>query len=72
MRHSEWATPTDEEYTELEATQLQDAAGGNGNGKNGGGTTVPINGGMWIVLLFAIIFGLCKQSRISRHSTLES
>jgi hypothetical protein len=68
MKHSEWATPTTEEVRELEYTQLEQ---NNGNGK-GNGNSVPINGGMWIVLFAVIIFGLWKQYRISRHSTLES
>ena len=66
MQHSEWIAPTTEEVHELEVNQIQEAAGG--NGKN----SVPINGGMWLVLLFVIIFGLCKQSRISLRSTSES
>lgn len=69
MQHSEWATPTNEEMRELEYTQLEQ---NNGNGKgNGNGNSVPINGGMWIVLFAVIIFGLWKQYRISRHSTSE-
>ncbi len=69
MQHSEWATPTTEEVRELEYTQLEE---NNGNGKgNGNGNSVPINGGMWVVLFAVIIFGLWKQYRISRHSTSE-
>jgi hypothetical protein len=64
MQHSEWATPTTEEIKELEYTQLEE---NNENGK-GNGNSVPINGGMWIVLFAVIIFGLWKQYRISRHS----
>jgi len=65
MEHSEWATPTTEEVRELEYTQLEE---NNGNGKgNGNGNSVPINGGMWIVLLAVIIFGLF---RINKNETL--
>jgi len=65
MKHSEWIKPTEDEVRELEYNQIEEAKGGNGN-------NVPINGGMWVILLFAVIFGLWKQSRISRHSTSES
>ena len=69
MQHSEWATPTNEKMRELEYTQLEQ---NNGNGKgNGNGNSVPINGGMWIVLFAVIIFGLWKQYRISQRSTSE-
>jgi len=71
MKHSEWATPTTEEIKELEYTQLEENNGnGKGNG-NGNSNSVPINGGMWVVLFAVIIFGLWKQYRISRHSTSE-
>lgn len=70
MQNSEWATPTENEVRELEYTQLEE---NNGNGKgNGNGNSVPINGGMWVVLFAVVIFGLWKQYRISRHSTSES
>jgi hypothetical protein len=70
MQHSEWVKPTEEEVRELEYTQLEE---NNGNGKgNGNGNSVPVNGGMWFVLIVVIIFGLWKQYRISRHSTSES
>lgn len=70
MQHSEWATPTNEEMRELEYTQLEQ---NNGNGKgNGNGNSVPINGGMWIVLFAVIIFGLWKQYRTSPRYTSES
>jgi hypothetical protein len=68
MKHSEWVKPTNEEVRELEYTQLEQ---NNGNGKGNLSTTVPINSGMWVVLLAVIIFGLWKQYRISRHSTSE-
>ena len=72
MQHSEWATPTTEEVRELEYTQLEENNGnGKGNG-NGNSNSVPINGGMWVVLFAVIIFGLWTQYRISRHSTSES
>jgi len=64
MEHSKWATPTTEELHELEVTQIDE--------KKGDPINVPINNGMWVILLFALIFGLWKQSRISRHSTSES
>jgi len=64
MQHSEWIAPTTEELHELEVTQIEE--------KKGDPINVPINGGMWLVLLFVIIFGLWKQSRISRFSTSES
>jgi len=70
MKHSEWATPTNEEVRELEYTQLEEN-NGNGKGNGNGNNSVPINGGMWVVLLAVIIFGLWKQYRISRHSTSE-
>jgi len=72
MKHSEWMKPTEDDVRELEYTQLEQ---NNGNGKgqgNGNQTNVPINGGMWIVLLAVVIFGIWKQYRISRHSTSES
>jgi len=70
MKHSEWMKPTTEEVHELENNQIEEK-GGNGNG-NGNGNSVPIDNGLWVILLFALIFGLWKQSRISRHSTSES
>ena len=63
MKHSEWIAPTTEEVHELEVNQIEEAAGG--NNKN----NIPINGGMWLVLLIVIIFGLWRQSRISLRST---
>ena len=69
MQHSEWAKPTEDEVRELEYTQLEQ---NNGNGKGNLSTTVPINGGMWVVLFAVIIFGLWKQSRISQRYTSES
>ena len=71
MKHSEWATPTTEEVRELEYTQLEEN-NGNGKGNGNGNNSVPINGGMWVVLLAVIIFGIWKQYRISRHSISES
>jgi len=71
MQHSEWATPTNEEVRELEYTQLEEN-NGNGKGQGNQNNSVPINDGMWVILLFALIFGLWKQSRISQHSTSES
>ena len=65
MKHSEWIAPTTEELHELEVNQIQEAAGGNGN-------NIPINSGMWLVLLIVIIFGLWKQSRTSQRYTSES
>ena len=70
MKHSEWATPTQEEVRELEYTQLEE---NNGNGKgNGNGTTVPVNSGILFALAIAIIFGLWKSSRTSPRYTSES
>ena len=66
MKHSEWIAPTTEELHELEVNQIEEAAGG--NNKN----NIPINGGMWLVLLFVIIFGLWKQYRTSQRYTSES
>ena len=66
MKHSEWIAPTTEELHELEVNQIQEAAGG--SNKN----NTPINGGMWVVLLIVIIFGLWKQSRTSQRYTSES
>ena len=65
MQHSEWATPTNEEVRELEYTQLEE---NNGNGNGGGGkgnsnNSVPVNGGVWVVLLVVLIIGLWKQYR---------
>ena len=70
MKHSEWANPTEDEVRELEYTQLEQN-NGNGKGNGNGNNSVPINGGMWVVLFAVIIFGLWKQYRISRHSTSE-
>ena len=67
MKHSEWIAPTTEQIHELEVNQIEEAKGGGGNGNN-----VPINGGMWVILLFALIFGLWKQSRTSPRYTSES
>jgi hypothetical protein len=70
MQHSEWATPTEDEVRELEYTQLEQ-----NNGKGQGNlptTTVPINGGMWVVLFAVIIFGIWKSSRTSPRYTSES
>jgi len=64
MQHSEWIAPTTEELHELEVTQIDE--------KKGDPINVPINSGMWVILLFVIIFGLWKQYRISRFSTSES
>jgi hypothetical protein len=66
MKHSEWATPTTEEIKELEYTQLEEN-NGNGKGNGNGNNSVPINGGMWVVLLAVIIFGLF---RINKNETL--
>jgi len=68
MQHSEWATPTTEEVHELENNQIEEK-GGNGNGN---GNSIPVNNGMWVILLFALIFGLWKQSRTSQRYTSES
>ena len=70
MKHSEWANPTEDEVRELEYTQLEQN-NGNGKGNGNGNNSVPINGGMWVVLFAVILFGLWKQYRISRHSTSE-
>ena len=70
MKHSEWAKPTTEEIKELEYTQLEEN-NGNGKGKGNSNNSVPINGGMWVVLFAVIIFGLWKQYLTSRHSTSE-
>lgn len=67
MKHSEWMKPTEDEVRELEVNQIEEAKGGGGNNNS-----IPINGGMWVVLFAVIIFGLWKQYRISRHSTSES
>jgi len=64
MQHSEWIAPTTEELHELEFTQIDE--------KKGDPINVPVNGGMWVILLFALIFGLWKQYRTSQHSTSES
>jgi len=54
MKHSEWATPTQEEVRELEYTQLEE---NNGNGKgNGNGTSVPVNSGILFALAIALIY----------------
>ena len=69
MKHSEWIAPTTEEIHELEYNQIQEAAGGSNKNNT---TYAPINGGLWIILLVAVIFGLWKQSRTSQHYTSES
>ena len=69
MKHSEWATPTQEEVRELEYTQFEE---NNGNGKGNNGTSVPVNSGILFALAIAIIFGLWKSSRISPRYTSES
>jgi hypothetical protein len=67
MKHSKWMNLTEDEVRELEYTQLEE---NNGNGKGQGNqTSVPINGGMWVVLFAVIIFGLWKQSRTSQRYT---
>jgi GH24 family phage-related lysozyme (muramidase) len=66
MKHSEWATPTQEEVRELEYTQLEE---NNGNGKGNNGTSVPVNSGILFAALVAFIFGLWKQSHTSQRST---
>ena len=66
MKHSEWMQPTDDEVRELQYSQLEEAKGGNGNNN----TSIPINSGIGIVALFALIFGLCY--RTSPRSTSES
>ena len=65
MQHSEWVKPTTEEVRELEYTQLEE---NNGNGNGGGGkgnsnNSVPVNGGVCVVLLVVLIIGLWKQYR---------
>jgi hypothetical protein len=78
MQHSEWASPTQDEVRELEYTQLQEnngngvGTGGPGNTNNGGGTSVPINGGIWFVLLIVLIFGIWRQYPTSQRYTSES
>ncbi len=68
MKHSEWATPTQEEVRELEYTQLEE---NNGNGKgNGNGTSIPVNSGILFALAIALIFGLWY--RTSPRYTSES
>ena len=64
MKHSEWAAPTTEELHELEVNQIEEAAGG----INKNNTTVPINGGMWFVLLIVIIFGLTRKRWKQSHT----
>ena len=64
MKHSEWIAPTTEQVHELEVNQIE--------GKKGDPINVPMNNGMWVILLFAVIFGLWKQSRTSQHFTSES
>ena len=72
MKHSEWATPTQEEVRELEYTQLEENNGnGKGNG-NGNGTSIPVNSGILFALAIAIIFGIWKSSRTSPRYTSES
>jgi len=71
MKHSEWMKPTEDEVRELEYTQLEQN-NGNGKGNGNGNNSVPINGGMWIVLLAVIIFGLWKRSHTSQRYTSES
>ena len=68
MKHSEWATPTQEEVREMEYTQLEE---NNGNGKGGGNpnNSVPVNSGILFALAIALIFGLWKQSRTSQRYT---
>ena len=66
MKHSEWAKPTEDEVRELEYTQLEQ---NNGNGKGNLSTSVPINGGMWVVLFAVIVFGIWNQCRKSTSYT---
>lgn len=72
MQHSEWAQPNQDEVRELEYTQLEEN-NGNGNGAGSGkNTSVPINSGIFFVLLIAVIFGLWRQYRLSQRSTSGS
>lgn len=66
MKHSEWMQPTDDEVRELQYSQLEEAKGGN----SGNNTSIPINTGIGIVAIFALIFGLWY--RTSSRYTSES
>ena len=72
MKHSEWMQPTDDEARELEYTQLEENNGNGVGGGSGKNTSIPINTGIGIVALFALIFGLWKQYLTSSRSTSES
>jgi len=74
LRNTPWEDnkPSETELQELEYTQLEQNNGnGKGNG-NGNQTNVPINGGLWFVLIVSFLFGIYysknttkwKQSRI--------
>ena len=67
MQHSEWATPTTEEIKELEYTQLEQNNGKGSDKKNE--TYVPIDSGLYFVVLIVLIFGLWNQSRKSKSYT---
>lgn len=69
MQHSEWMQPTEDEVRELEYTQLEEN-NGNGVGSGKKDVSVPINSGIFFILLIAVIFGLWY--RTSRYSTSES
>ena len=65
MKHSEWATPTTDELREIEYTEFE---GKNDKGSNGNGNqTVPINGGIFLVLLIVLIYGLLTHRKQLRH-----
>lgn len=63
MQHSEWAEPTQEEYRELETTELE-CGSNNGKGNN---TSVPVNDGIIVVLFAAVAYGYFKTKwKLSR------
>ena len=63
LSNSPWSEEhTVEELKELEYTQIDEAAGGNGKG-NGNTTDVPINGGVYVVLFFVLIWGLYRSKK---------
>lgn len=67
MQHSEWAQPTQDEVRELEYTQLEEN-NGNGKGQGNNQTSVPVNGGIWIVVAFAIIYGFLRSKWKPSHT----
>jgi len=67
MQHSEWAKPTADEVKEFEYTQLEQNNGKGSDKKNE--TYVPIDSGLYFVVLIVLIFGLWNQSRKSKSYT---